>query len=34
MKTTITKNSQNDMQALFQELQARFGTKKAQEIID
>jgi len=28
------KNCQNDMQALFEELEARFGTKKAQEIID
>ncbi len=34
MKTTTIKNSQNDMQALFKELEARFGTKKAQEIID
>ena len=34
MKATTIKNSQNDMQALFEELEARFGTKKAQEIID
>ncbi len=34
MKPTTIKNHQNDMQALFEELEARFGTKKAQEIID
>ncbi len=34
MKQNTIKNSQNDMQALFAELEARFGTKKAEEIID
>ena len=34
MKLITIKNRQNDMQALFAELEARFGTKKAQEIID
>lgn len=34
MKPTTIKKYQNDMQALFEELEARFGAKKAQEIID
>ena len=34
MKPTPIKSSQNDMQALFKELEIRFGSKKAQEIID
>ncbi len=34
MKPTTIKSRQNDMEALFAELEARFGTKKAKEIID
>lgn len=34
MRTNTIKNNQNDMEALFKELQTRFGTELAQEIID